>query len=142
MNKKVDCSKLKRAYMIPVAIHDGTPFIMVMRPSNKQFGGIMYQIAKGRIDAGETSKQAAIRECSEELGINISTEIESLGYYFNNTSEVFFSIVKNCEQDHAPCFETIHTAWLTIPEFLSIGRDIQKMIITDLRNRLTSIIDV
>lgn len=142
MNKKNDCPRLKRAYMIPVFLHEGITYVMVMRPSNKQFGGIEYQIAKGRIDPGETSIETAVRECNEELGIKIINDVQSLGYYFNNTSEVFYSVVDDCDYEAKPCHETIHTAWLSIHEFMMIGRGIQKHIISDLNNRLLGIVHV
>lgn len=137
MTEKNQCSKIKRAYMIPVFMHEDIPYIMVMRPSNKNFGGSEYQIAKGRIDPGELPQQTAIRECNEELGLDVSNcDVQTLGLYFNDTGEVFFAIVKNCEQTSKPCFETVHTAWLSIDEFFHIGRPLQKGIIKDLYNRL------
>jgi 8-oxo-dGTP pyrophosphatase MutT (NUDIX family) len=143
MNKKNECPKLKRAYMIPVFVHQGNIYIMVMRPSDKKFGGTEYQIAKGRIDPGETSLEAAIRECEEELGLFLpENSAVSLGYYFNNTGEVFYSIVDNSEYQTKPCHETIHTAWLSLSEFMLIGRGIQKHIIMNLGERLNIIENV
>ena len=56
----------QKAGIIPYYIdEDGIPMMMFMVPSNPNYGGTEYQIAKGHIDKGETHYKAAIREGKE-----------------------------------------------------------------------------
>lgn len=134
MNQKNTCTKPARSIIIPYKIHEGVAYINVMRPSNSFYGGFQYQLAKGRIDEGETPKQAAIRECREELGL-ILEEANYL-YMFNNRDYVFYCEVETFDMNIKFEFESIHTAWLSLKEFLSIGRTYQHAIVKKLYSDL------
>lgn len=106
-------------------------YFLCMRPSNSEFGGYSYQFCKGRIDPGETSRQAALREGNEELGIypELVKNVKYVNRVMNNTCDLYV-----CEYNAPSCpssnDETIHTAYLSEQEFMSIGRDWQKSICT------------
>src|SRR5271167_3475822 len=62
----------EKAGFIPYVYEDDVPVFLFMVPSNAKFGGTMPQIAKGRVDKGETVIEAAYRETKEELGLKMS----------------------------------------------------------------------
>lgn len=45
--------------------------IVTLRPANLRRHGAQYALPGGRLDAGETEVEAALRETSEELGLNL-----------------------------------------------------------------------
>lgn len=48
-------------------------FLICQRPANKA-RGMLWEFVGGKVEVGETKKQALIRECEEELAITISVE--------------------------------------------------------------------
>jgi 8-oxo-dGTP pyrophosphatase MutT (NUDIX family) len=104
-------------------------YFLCMRPSNSKYGGTHYQFCKGRIDDGETSKSAAIREATEELGINpnYASPLVFVNRVMNGTCDLYI-----CEYNYnsypETTEETLHTAFLSEEEFMLIGRDWQKPI--------------
>jgi len=61
----------KKAAMLPYVIEDDIYFLF-MKPSDPNYGGSRFQIAKGHVDEGEKTLHAAAREAKEELGIKYS----------------------------------------------------------------------
>ena len=57
--------------VVAALIWDGTRFLICQRPAHKA-RGLMWEFVGGKVEAGETKKQALIRECKEELDIMIS----------------------------------------------------------------------
>lgn len=45
-------------------------FLICQRPEHKARGGL-WEFAGGKVEPGETGKQALVRECREELGVTI-----------------------------------------------------------------------
>lgn len=124
--------KLYRAGLLPYVIEDGVIKFLFMKPSDHRYGGDRFQIAKGKVEAGETSEQAAIREASEELGLvvdNIHTPT-FLGEFLGRTS-VYMAAVKNKDLFVEPCSETSDTEWLTLAEYQSVGRALHLPIVQD-----------
>lgn len=116
--------------LVPYMKWENELYFLCMRPSNATFGGSSYQFCKGRIEHGETSLIAAIREATEELGILpwlASSETEFVSRIMNDTCDLYV-----CEYNFMSCplsrEETIHTAFLSEKEFMVIGRDWQKPI--------------
>ena len=120
-----------RAGLIPYIVDDkGTVSMLFMRPSNPDFGGDKYQIAKGRVEEGENNQEAALREAKEEIGLFIGNVIrtEEVGQFMGRTT-VFVSKVKDASMFGEPSFETSDTKWLTLEQFLDIGRDLHKPVV-------------
>jgi len=119
-----------RAGLIPYVVEEGQIRMMFMRPSNAEFGGDCYQIAKGKIEDGETNLVAALREAKEEIGLFIGNVIktEEVGQFMGRTS-VFVSKIKDTTMFGEPSFETADTKWMTLDEFVDIGRELHKPVV-------------
>lgn len=115
-----------RAGMILYHITDGVPEMLFMRPSNPKYGGDDFQCCKGKIDDGETSLEAAIREAQEEVGLfvpNIDGEIRPLGRFLGRT-DFFVARVKDKTAFGEPLTpeEVDETRWMTLDQFITSGR--------------------
>lgn len=120
-----DKKVIHRAGTIPYLVDEGQILMMFMKPSNPEFGGSEFQIAKGRVEDGEDTKTAALREAKEELGLflsNLST-VEELGVFMGRTT-LYVAKVMDRSLFGEPSFETMETAWLTLDQFAKIGRDL------------------
>jgi 8-oxo-dGTP pyrophosphatase MutT (NUDIX family) len=121
--------KQPRGGVIPYFIENGTIQMMFMRPSDPTYGGKRYQIAKGKIEKGETPEEGAFREASEELGLfkpNI-VRSESLGQF--GTVHMFLAKIKDPNMFGDTTDETGAVIWWSPEEFQSNGRDWQKPIV-------------
>ncbi len=56
--------------VVAALIWDGNRFLICQRPANKA-RALLWEFVGGKVEAGETKKQALIRECREELDITI-----------------------------------------------------------------------
>jgi len=52
-------------------IWDGDAFMICRRPAHKA-RGLLWEFVGGKVEPGETREQALIRECREELAVDIS----------------------------------------------------------------------
>lgn len=121
-----------RAGLIPYVIEDNQIQMLFMRPSDPRFGTDALQIAKGKIDKGETPEHAAIREAQEELGLFKSNidNVQLLGTFLKSIT-VYICHVKDKTLFGQPNFETESTEWLTIEQFYEQGRDLHRMIVEE-----------
>jgi len=128
-NMATDEKKQDRGGVIPYYIKDDKIIMMFMQPSNPKFGGPSFQIAKGKVEKGESSQEGAFREAKEELGLfgpNI-TEVDSLGRF--GTIHIYLAKIKNPDMFGDTTDETKATTWWTPEEFQSQGRSWQKPIV-------------
>ncbi len=56
--------------VVAALIWDGDRFLICQRPENKA-RGLLWEFVGGKVEPGETKKQALIRECREELDITV-----------------------------------------------------------------------
>ena len=70
-------------YLVPVAVHVmfvGGNKVLLIRRANTGFEDGNYGLIGGHLGGGETLKQAASRECEEEIGVSVSpANLEILG---------------------------------------------------------------
>ncbi len=128
---KQDKKILYRAGVIPYLHKDGELRMLFMRPSDPKYGGDVFQIAKGKIDPGETPLEAAMREGKEELGLfsgNVK-RTTSLGGMMLGRTFFFVAEIENEDLFGDPHFETKETKWMTEREFMSVGRDLHKAVV-------------
>lgn len=57
--------------VVAALIWDKDKFMICQRPEYKK-RGLLWEFAGGKVEKGETKEQALIRECREELGVEIS----------------------------------------------------------------------
>jgi len=57
--------------VVAALIREGERFLAARRPAHKA-RGLLWEFVGGKVEAGETKEAALIRECREELGIELS----------------------------------------------------------------------
>ena len=57
--------------VVAALIWDKNKFMICQRPANKA-RGLLWEFVGGKVEPGETKKQALIRECQEELAITLN----------------------------------------------------------------------
>ena len=62
---------MKITEVVAALIWQGNKFMICQRPAHKA-RGLLWEFAGGKVEQGETKKQALIRECREELAITLS----------------------------------------------------------------------
>ena len=58
-------------HVVAALIWDGDRFMICQRPAHKA-RGLLWEFVGGKVDPGETAQQALIRECREELAVEVS----------------------------------------------------------------------
>lgn len=59
--------------VVAALIWNGEKFMICQRPANKK-RGLLWEFVGGKVEKGESKEQALIRECKEELDIEIEVE--------------------------------------------------------------------
>jgi 8-oxo-dGTP pyrophosphatase MutT (NUDIX family) len=124
--------KINRGGLIPYFVKDGEIHMLFMKPSRPKYGGDSFQIAKGKQEPNEGITQTAIREAGEELGLftgNI-VHLDSLGVWLGRTT-IFIAEIKDPTMFGDPTTpdEVKEVKWMTLPEFMSVGRGLHKAIV-------------
>lgn len=57
--------------VVAALIWQGDRFLICQRPAHKA-RGLMWEFVGGKVEKGETKKQALVRECEEEIGVTLS----------------------------------------------------------------------
>lgn len=57
--------------VVAALIWDNDKFLICQRPANKA-RGLLWEFVGGKVEPGETKKDALIRECREEIGVSVS----------------------------------------------------------------------
>lgn len=61
----------KITHVVAALIWDEDRFMICQRPAHKA-RGLLWEFVGGKVDPGETAQQALIRECREELAVEVS----------------------------------------------------------------------
>lgn len=61
----------KVTQVVAALIWDGDRFLACQRPAHKA-RGLLWEFVGGKVEPGETPQQALIRECREELAVEVS----------------------------------------------------------------------
>ena len=62
---------MKITEVVAALIWQGNTFMICQRPAHKA-RGLLWEFVGGKVEPGETKKQALIRECREELAVTLS----------------------------------------------------------------------
>lgn len=124
--------KRARAGLIPYMRVDGELQYLMMVSSDPKFGGPKPMISKGKIEAGETVLEAAIREGEEELGLKRRNIREGSIQPLADERVVLHSgayalTLFSCEivdrYDFGKwCDETEYITWMTLQQIREDGR--------------------
>ena len=57
--------------VVAALIWEGSRFMICQRPAHKA-RGLLWEFVGGKVEHGETKKQALVRECREELAVTVS----------------------------------------------------------------------
>ena len=125
-------NKQNRGGVIPYFIKDDEVKMMFMQPSDGKYGGSEFQIAKGKIDEGESIEDGAFREAEEELGLFIpnTRNRKNLGTFLGRMTVYVAEVIDPAADKFGdPVKETAAVKWMTPEEFQAEGRDLHKPII-------------
>ncbi len=75
--------------VVAALIWNGEKFMICQRPANKK-RGLLWEFVGGKVEKGESKEQALIRECKEELDIEIEVDSE-----FISTKHTYPDIIIN-----------------------------------------------
>ena len=123
--------------VVAALIWDNGRFLACQRPAHKA-RGLLWEFVGGKVEAGETKEQALIRECNEELAVQVSVGpvyMELVHEYpdINICLTLFHATIAD---GHPQKLEHNDIRWITpdeIPnyEFCPADEDILKKIMTD-----------
>lgn len=100
--------------------------VLLTRQYRFLIDGLSWEIPGGRVDAGETPEQAAVRECLEETGVRCTGLVPLVVYYpgldnFDNRTSLFCSehaeVVAPFVPDDA---EVVEIRWIGLDECLAM----------------------
>lgn len=132
--------KVFRAGAIPYTVTNGVVRMMFMKPSDLTYSEDVFQLAKGRVEEGESFEEAAIREAEEELGL-LSSNIEliyELGLFMGRTTVYLMKVIDE-DLFVDPDKETSATCWMTPEEFDKIGRELHRHVVKAAWYRIQSL---
>ena len=137
----VDEMKVKvKAGIIPWVREEDDIRMLFVTSSDPRFNGPDPAIIKGSVDKGETPKQAALRECLEEVGISADKfkglyklpEREVAGQFKSYKLVVFAGELKKRPKLKFNDKEIGRADWLTLEEFQRVGRETHEPFANDL----------
>ena len=99
-----------------------------MLPSNEEFGGSTYQLAKGHREEGETDKECAVREAIEELGL-IKENLDEV-FHINDLKKISWWAAEYKDftlTDHSN--ESKDVKWVTLSQAFEEIREWQRSIL-------------
>ena len=140
--------KRARAGLIPFRrAKDGTLKYLMMVSSDPKFGGPRPMISKGKIEDGEGTLEAAIREAEEELGYKQRNKRGEYIEVFDGRQELYsgayhltvYGVEIQDKYDFDKwCDETEFTTWMTLDSFRVKGRKDHVKFVEELERRIAS----
>lgn len=99
--------------------------LLVRRHENKPQGGT-WGIPAGKLEANESPKEAAIREVQEEVGVDISSNLESMGELYITLPDVsyiyhmFFKPLESFPELTIALEEHVEARWVSTDDALTL----------------------
>lgn len=146
MREEEGYEKDPRAGLIPyLREKDGSLVYLMMVASDPKFGGPRPMISKGKIEAGESPLECAVREAEEELGLKRRNlrgdfievyegriELYSCAYQLY----VFGVEIQDRYDFDKWCDETEYTTWMDLESFKQKGRKDHVRFVEELERKL------
>ena len=86
---------MKITEVVAALIWDGDRFMICQRPAHKA-RGLLWEFVGGKVEPGESKQQALIRECREELAVEVA-----VGEVFTEVTHVYPDITVHLTLFHA-----------------------------------------
>ena len=103
--------------VVAALIWDGARFLICQRPAHKA-RGLLWEFVGGKVEPGETKRQALARECREELDITVE-----VGEAFTEVTHVYPDLTVHLTLFHARIAEGVprllehnDLRWITVGE--------------------------
>ena len=103
--------------VVAALIWDGARFLICQRPAHKA-RGLLWEFVGGKVEPGETKRQALARECREELDITVE-----VGEAFTEVTHVYPDLTVHLTLFHARIAEGVprllehnDLRWITVDE--------------------------
>lgn len=103
--------------VVAALIWDGARFLICQRPAHKA-RGLLWEFVGGKVEPGETKRQALARECREELDITVE-----MGEAFTEVTHVYPDLTVHLTLFHARIAEGVprllehnDLCWITVGE--------------------------
>ena len=142
-------STRSKAGILPYYMDGDTLRFLFMISSDPAFGGSDPMISKGKIDAGESSLQAALREGEEELGLKRHNIVDGTleagwsgmvsGLDARYRMDIYICEVKSMVDFGIPHHETKETVWLDLALALKRVRASHRPIVTAIAAKLNGV---
>lgn len=142
-------STRSKAGILPYYMDGDTRKFLFMISSDPAFGGSDPMISKGKIDAGESSLQAALREGEEELGLKRHNIVDGAleagwsgmvsGLEARYRMDIYICEVKSMVDFGIPHHETKETVWLDLALALKRVRASHRPIVTAIAAKLNGV---
>lgn len=139
-------NKIIRAGFLPYVVDDGWRIkFLFMKPSDPRYGGNQWQVAKGQVDPDDLSFEfAALRECNEELGVDIKDIVRDSVQYlgvFHGRTHYYTGRLKDGYVLGQPCQETGGVTFLDIATYRLIGRELHLDVVEKAHSVILSSMD-
>jgi 8-oxo-dGTP pyrophosphatase MutT (NUDIX family) len=131
-----------RAGLVPYSVTNDKYFVAMMKPTDPKYGGSDFQLCKGRIDGNDTPEETAVKECKQELGLEIQQSNIKLLWNNKDRRMIWYFCKVDGLPDMIPgpnedgIIETKDAKWFEINEAQKIIRGWQRPILLMLKRRL------
>ncbi|MGO5115044.1 (deoxy)nucleoside triphosphate pyrophosphohydrolase [Candidatus Avoscillospira sp. LCP25S3_F1] len=103
--------------VVAALIWDGDRFLICQRPAHKA-RGLLWEFVGGKVEPGETKEQALIRECREELNIEleIGAPFMDVQHQYPDLTVHLTLFLAAIRQGTPQMLEHNDIRWITVPE--------------------------
>jgi len=128
---------MTRAASIIYHVTQGGPIhVLLVKPSDPNYGGPDFQVPKGVIDPGETSIDTALREAEEEAGLNQGNMVSIFKVHNYDHITLYAIEVVRMEDFNQPDYEVAEARWFMLRDAFKIIRPYQRAWLSKLINHL------
>jgi 8-oxo-dGTP pyrophosphatase MutT (NUDIX family) len=122
----------EKSGMIPYYFDNGKLKVLLMQPSDPNFGGPRFQLAKGGIESGTSPINNALKEAKEEVGLVLANIkqvklVQTIDFKYSKL-HIFACEIIDPNNFTKPCYETGATRWFTLPDEIKKIRSDQQQI--------------